>query len=374
MTRERDRLQASNDHLAAEVDLTSAEIQDLQNEYADVERDLEDSEEQRRILEASLDRVQAALRRAETERPLVQDQVAQLQSSNPLAQERDRALASAAEAMARVFQIRSELESRQQGHANTVSELSRHRAVHNATLVDLDREIAAVEVARITLSDLQGSLPSTEETRGTARRQSMVAIIVGAPPLTRPEEEDPAALLRLLREDPADTSEHPTPRYLTYEDPLEIPPKDMDPHNLPDPVNSTAPKRPREDSAAPDPNSTPPAKRRPASGARLTVIHGWGLSKSSGYDDNVDRHLFPNLPTQPGWVLPHLDPQQCPHYRSTNYCSDLITAGNVRALLDTHPWEILEGTDSMISFEADVGADSGSWFRPIATSNTAGLP
>ncbi|GMG14899.1 unnamed protein product [Phytophthora fragariaefolia] len=222
MTCERDRLQPSNDHLAAEVDLAGAEILDLQTEYADVERDLEDSEEQRRIL---------------------------------------------------VVQIRGELESRQQSYLNIVSELSRLRAVHNATLEDLDREVAArtssdraAEVARMELSDLQGSLQSSEETvdalgqrvreiqdqlqaaeqdredlrlrheaacreRDTARRQlSMVASIVGAPPLTRPEEEDPAALLRLLREDPADTSEHPTPRYLTYGDPLEIPPKDMDPY------------------------------------------------------------------------------------------------------------------------------------------------
>ncbi|GMF21952.1 unnamed protein product [Phytophthora fragariaefolia] len=93
----------------------------------------------------------------------------------------------------------------------------------------------------------------------------MVANIAGAPPRTRPEEEDPAALLRLLREDPADTSEHPTPRYLTYGDPLEIPPKDMDPHNLPDPVTSAASKRPREDSTTPDPNSIPPVMRRLAS-------------------------------------------------------------------------------------------------------------
>ncbi|GMF37394.1 unnamed protein product [Phytophthora fragariaefolia] len=269
MTRERVRLQASNDHLAAEVDLAGAEILDLHTEYADVERDLEDSEEQRRILEA---------------------------------------LASAAEAEARVVQIRSELESRQQSYMDTVSELSRLRAVHNAPLVDLDREVTArtsldwaAEVARMELSDLQGSLQSSEETvdalgqrvreiqdqrqaagqgredlslrhqaacrgRDTARRQlSMVASIVGAPSLTRPEEEDPAALLRLLREDPADTSEHPTPRYLTYGDPLEILPKDMNPHNLPDPVTSAAPKRPREDSATPDPNSIPPAKRRLAS-------------------------------------------------------------------------------------------------------------
>ncbi|GMF21950.1 unnamed protein product [Phytophthora fragariaefolia] len=44
MTRERGHLHASNDHMAAEVDLAGAEILDLQTEYADIERDLEDSE------------------------------------------------------------------------------------------------------------------------------------------------------------------------------------------------------------------------------------------------------------------------------------------------------------------------------------------
>ncbi|GMG15727.1 unnamed protein product [Phytophthora fragariaefolia] len=237
MTRERDRLQASNDHLAAEVDLACAEILDLQTEYADIVRDWEDSEEQRWILG-----------------------------------ERDRALASAAEAEARVVQIRSELESRQQRYMNTVSEFSRLRAVHNATLVDLDREVAArtssdrvAEVARTQLSELQDreDLRLRHEAacreRDTARRQlSMVASIVGASPRTRPEREGPAALLRLLREDPALTSEHPTPRYLTYGDLLETPPKKVDPHNLRDPMTSAASKRPREDSNTPDPNSESP--------------------------------------------------------------------------------------------------------------------
>ncbi|GMF48884.1 unnamed protein product [Phytophthora fragariaefolia] len=104
MTRERDRLQASNDYLAVEVDLAGAEILDFKAEFTDAERDLEDSEEQRRILEDSL------------------------------------ALASGDEAEKKVTQIRGDLESRQQGHVDTVAELSRLRVVHNATLVDLDRE------------------------------------------------------------------------------------------------------------------------------------------------------------------------------------------------------------------------------------------
>ncbi|GMF15656.1 unnamed protein product [Phytophthora fragariaefolia] len=224
MTRERNRLQANNDHLATEVDLAGSEILDLQ-----------------------------------------------------------------VEAEAKVVQIRSELESRQQSHVDTVSELSRLRAIHSTTLDDLDREIAAcassdraAEVARIELSDLQVSLQSSEETvdalgqrvrdiqeqhqaaeqdrkdlrlhyedacreRDAARRQlSIVANIVGAPPLTRPEEEDPAAILRLLREESADTSKRPAPRYLTYENPLEAPSKNVDPLNLPDPVPPPRPSVPLE--------------------------------------------------------------------------------------------------------------------------------
>ncbi|GMF48264.1 unnamed protein product [Phytophthora fragariaefolia] len=275
MTRERDRLQAINGHLAADVNLTGAEILDLQTEHIDVERGLEDSEDNRCILEGSLDRVQAELRWAEPKRPQVQDLVARPQSPDPLAQERDRALASTAEAEARVAHIRSELESRQQGHVDIVAWLSRLRAVHNATLsseetVDaLGQRVREIQdqpqAAKQDREDLRLRYQAACRERGTAYRQlSIVASVVGAHSRTRPEEEDPAALLRLLREEPADTSEHPTPRYLSYEDPLGFPPKDVDPHNLPDPVTSTAPKHPRGDSATPDPNSTPPAKRRPA--------------------------------------------------------------------------------------------------------------
>ncbi|GMF21626.1 unnamed protein product [Phytophthora fragariaefolia] len=246
MTRERDRLQASNDHMAAEMDLAGAEILNLQTEYAEVERDLEDSEEQRK----------------------------------------------------RVVQIRVELESREQSYLNIVSELSRLRAVHNATLVDLDREVAArtssdwaAEVARMALSDLQGSLLSSEETvdalgqrvreiqdqrqaaeqdredlrlrheaacreRDAARRRlSMVASIVGASP--RPH-------------------------------PLEASPKSVDPHNPPDPMASAMSKRPREDSSTPDPNSTPPTNRRLASQDPADVNDDHSLSDPANWEGEID--------------------------------------------------------------------------------------
>ncbi|GMF38650.1 unnamed protein product [Phytophthora fragariaefolia] len=545
MARERDCLQASNDHLAAEMDLAGADILDLLTEYADIERDLEDSEEQRRILESSLDRVQAALQRAEEERPRAPDPVVRPRSPSLLIQERDRALASAAEAEARVVQIRGELESRQQSYMNTVSELSCLRAVHNVTLVDLDREVAArtssdraAEVARMELSDLQGSLESSEETVDALGQrvreiqdQRQAADIVGASPRPRPEDEDPTALLRPLREDPADTYEHPTPRYLTYGDPLETPPKNVDPHNLPDPMTPAASKRPREDSNTPDPNSAPPAKRRFTSqdpvdakddhslsdptnqggeidddGGRISEDHEEGgysvsdeattrggagsgaegedtetaevadepfeaqtleaLSQSrsaerrrqhaspsrrssmggsggppGGSDDSDSEEdpdpqghgrdpatpprprnplaaadpfapgdqcipgrdrsrilvpidcepwavtrlnhvaimtmsievLFPLLPTQPGWIFPHLDPENRPQYRSTDYCSDLVTEVNVRALLDTRPWDTLEGTDNMISFEADVGGRLGLLIQAYRDFETSAL-
>ncbi|GMF62033.1 unnamed protein product [Phytophthora fragariaefolia] len=289
MTRERDRLQASNDNLAAKVDLAGAEILNLQAEYADVERDLEDSEEPRRILEGSLDRVQAALQQVEAELYLAQDQVMRPHSTSILAQERDRAIASAVEAEEKVAQIRGELESRQQSHVDTVSELSPIRTVHNATLVDLDREVAAhatsdraAEVARMELSDLPASLQSSEETvdalgqrvreiqehhqalekdredlhlgyeaacheRDVASRKlSIVGTVIGVRPHARPEKEDPAALLRLLRDQLADTLENPDPRYLANRNPLETPPRNPDPVVIPDPVIPVTSKRPRK--------------------------------------------------------------------------------------------------------------------------------
>ncbi|GMF54650.1 unnamed protein product [Phytophthora fragariaefolia] len=83
--------------------------------------------------------------------------------------------------------------------------------------------------------------------------------------------------------------------------------------------------------------------------------------------------LFPLLPTQPGWIFPHLDPENRPQYRSTDYCSDLITEVNVRALLDTRPWDTLEGTDNMILFEVDVGGRLGLLIQAYRDFETSAL-
>ncbi|GMF29422.1 unnamed protein product [Phytophthora fragariaefolia] len=83
--------------------------------------------------------------------------------------------------------------------------------------------------------------------------------------------------------------------------------------------------------------------------------------------------LFPLLPTQPGWIFPHLDPENRPQYRSTDYCSVLVTEVNVQALLDTRPWDTLEGTDNMISFEADVGGRPGLLIQAYRDFETSAL-
>ncbi|KAE9095823.1 hypothetical protein PF010_g16563 [Phytophthora fragariae] len=65
-------------------------------------------------------------------------------------------------------------------------------------------------------------------------------------------------------------------------------------------------------------------------------------------------NLFPVLPTKPGWLFPRVDSGKRQQYTAQNYCADLITEANVRALLDAAPWEVLEGTGVAISFETDV--------------------
>ncbi|KAE8887482.1 hypothetical protein PF003_g28298 [Phytophthora fragariae] len=65
--------------------------------------------------------------------------------------------------------------------------------------------------------------------------------------------------------------------------------------------------------------------------------------------------LFPVLPTRPGWLFPRIALAGRRQYTAQDYCVDLITEDNVRALLDSRPCEVLEGTDNAISFEVDVG-------------------
>ncbi|KAE8984266.1 hypothetical protein PF011_g20848 [Phytophthora fragariae] len=66
-------------------------------------------------------------------------------------------------------------------------------------------------------------------------------------------------------------------------------------------------------------------------------------------------HLFPVLPTKPGWLFPRVDPSKRQQYTAADYCADLISEANVRALLDAAPWKVFEGTETAISFETDVG-------------------
>ncbi|KAE8962561.1 hypothetical protein PR001_g29671, partial [Phytophthora rubi] len=71
--------------------------------------------------------------------------------------------------------------------------------------------------------------------------------------------------------------------------------------------------------------------------------------------------LFPILPTLPGWLFPRIAPTDRRQYTPQDYCVDLITEDNVRALLDSRPWEVLERAADAdpISFEDDVGGRLG---------------
>ncbi|KAE9050468.1 hypothetical protein PR003_g20978 [Phytophthora rubi] len=71
--------------------------------------------------------------------------------------------------------------------------------------------------------------------------------------------------------------------------------------------------------------------------------------------------LFPALPTRRGWLFPRITPTARRQYTPRDYCVDLIPEDNVRALLDTRPWEVLERTNDAdaLSFEEDVGGRHG---------------
>ncbi|KAE9038395.1 hypothetical protein PR001_g4362 [Phytophthora rubi] len=66
-------------------------------------------------------------------------------------------------------------------------------------------------------------------------------------------------------------------------------------------------------------------------------------------------HLFPVLPTKPGWLFPRVDSGKRQQYTAADFCADLISEANVRALMEAAPWKVLEGTGAAISFETDVG-------------------
>ncbi|KAE9166748.1 hypothetical protein PF005_g29074 [Phytophthora fragariae] len=71
--------------------------------------------------------------------------------------------------------------------------------------------------------------------------------------------------------------------------------------------------------------------------------------------------LFPILPTRPGWLFPRIALTDRRQYTPQDYCVDLITEDNVRALLDSRPWEVLERAANAdpISLEDDVGGRLG---------------
>ncbi|KAE9323574.1 hypothetical protein PF008_g17316 [Phytophthora fragariae] len=79
--------------------------------------------------------------------------------------------------------------------------------------------------------------------------------------------------------------------------------------------------------------------------------------------------LFPVLPTRPGWLFPRIAPTARRQYTPRDYCVDLITEDNVRALLDTRPWEVLERANDAdaLSFEEDVGGRLGATIRRYQT-------
>ncbi|KAE8990564.1 hypothetical protein PR001_g20068 [Phytophthora rubi] len=79
--------------------------------------------------------------------------------------------------------------------------------------------------------------------------------------------------------------------------------------------------------------------------------------------------LFPALPTRPGWLFPRIAPAAQRQYTPRDYCVDLITEDNVRALLDTRPWEVLERANDAdaLSFEEDVGGRLGAAIRRYQT-------
>ncbi|KAE8909729.1 hypothetical protein PF005_g22222 [Phytophthora fragariae] len=84
-------------------------------------------------------------------------------------------------------------------------------------------------------------------------------------------------------------------------------------------------------------------------------------------------NLFPVLPTKPGWLFPRADSGKRQQYTARDYCADLITEANVRALLDAKPWEALEGTDATISFEADVGGRLGAAIQRYSSHEAESL-
>ncbi|GMF39342.1 unnamed protein product [Phytophthora fragariaefolia] len=129
-----------------------------------------------------------------------------------------------------------------------------------------------LEIARMELSDLQGSLQSFEETVDALGQR--VREIQDQRQAAEQDRED----LRLRHE--AACRERDTARRQLSMTP---PPKNVDPYNLPDPS-----KRPREDSNTPDPNSVPLAKRRFASQDSEDTKDDHSLSDPANQGGEID--------------------------------------------------------------------------------------
>ncbi|KAE9355068.1 hypothetical protein PF008_g4247 [Phytophthora fragariae] len=84
-------------------------------------------------------------------------------------------------------------------------------------------------------------------------------------------------------------------------------------------------------------------------------------------------HLFPVLPTKPGWLFPRVDSGKRQQYTASDYCADLITEANVRALLEAAPWKVLEGTGTAIPFETDVGGRLGAAIQRYSSHEAESL-
>ncbi|EGZ18318.1 hypothetical protein PHYSODRAFT_332140 [Phytophthora sojae] len=157
LERERDRLQENNDYLASEVSLAGAEIQQLQSRNASLERDLEDANDERDVAEHNMDRAQEALRRVEEELGS-RSHVPQIdpQQIEALTRDRDRDRVSLAEVTRSFTKAQEDLRAHQRMHNEARDELNRLRAVHMATLADLDRAVQERDTPELThLQDLQ---------------------------------------------------------------------------------------------------------------------------------------------------------------------------------------------------------------------------
>ncbi|KAG6622273.1 uncharacterized protein IUM83_09860 [Phytophthora cinnamomi] len=143
--RTRAHLEENNERLLSEVDLAEAEIQDLQEQREAVEQDRTDLFYNLDIVEGSLDRAQGALRQAYAELgSMEQDPPAHHQ--HDLEKEKDRALATADEAVRRADRLQDDLQANQRMHREARSELNTLRGgggVHRGTMADLDRAIQA---------------------------------------------------------------------------------------------------------------------------------------------------------------------------------------------------------------------------------------